>query len=378
MLTQAELHQLLRELSDASVLSVYVDLRAEDPAMRHAWRPTLLAAVRQTRGAIADEADRAAVDRAAALVDEMLSGSDDLHRSPGWVAFVTADGVHHQSGLPVHPGTSAVWRRGPHVGPYLRALKQHRPVIVAMVESRSARLYRYAQRQLELLEEHSTSLDEAGGAERITGPATRAGAAPVARGAVGTDAAQRRRTAAFQRMIVTVADRIVHLASDDAWVLVGGTPSWAPQAAAALPPAFTNRTLVSATLDHDATDADIALEAKRAASQLRATWGTATVEQLVEQANGQARAAVGTDAVRRSLEAHAVDLLVLSPGFTREGGAESEDLLRLALAQGADVEVLSEPAGSHLDRAAGGIAARLRFRVPELGREAEESGAEAG
>jgi hypothetical protein len=75
-------------------------------------------------------------------------------------------------------------------------------------------------------------------------------------------------------------------------------------------------------------------------------------------------------------------VLLLSPEFVRTHEETAEALVRAALATGADVEVPSGSAAERLDRAAAGIAARLRFAVeaPEgsrVGVAAAEHGAAA-
>ncbi|HEU4631107.1 MAG TPA: hypothetical protein VFS08_15250 [Gemmatimonadaceae bacterium] len=367
MLTPRELHRLLDELAHRRVLSVYLDTRVTDPAMRDAWRPTLQAGLREARARITDAAERAHFDRAAASLHDPFPAPGGLWGAPGWVAFVTAEGRRYVAELPVRPTTLVAWRDGPVIAPYLRALKQHRPVIVGLVDSRSARLHRYAQGELELVEELSVPREEPAGVERLTGPAASAISAPVARGAVGTDVAQRRRRAAFERLAASLATRIGQLAGTAGWVLIGGTPEWARLAGAALPRHLDGRALVSATLDHDAPADEIARAAKRAATQLRGEHGRRLLGQLLDRAGGHGRAAVGVPAVQRALRTHAVDLLLLSPGFIHAHERDAEDLVRAALAGGADVEVPSGHAAEQLDRVTDGIAARLRFAIEEPG-----------
>jgi hypothetical protein len=365
MLTPSELHQLLRELADTRVLSVYLDTRVTDPAMRNAWRPALLAELRAARALITDAAEREQFDRAAALLDDAFPAPGGLWGAPGWVAFVTAEGRRYVADLPVQPATLVAWRDGPVVSPYLRALKQHRPVAVALVESRSARVFRYAQGELEMVEELWVPLEEQSGAERLTAPATRGTSSPAARGAVGIDVAQRRRRAAFQRLANLLAARLAQIAGETGWVLIGGTPEWAGLAGAAMPRQLDGRVLVQATLDHDAPAHEVAGAARRAASALRGAQGRMLVEQLLDDGGGYGRAAVGVPAVQRALRANAVDLLLLSPDFIRAHERDAEELVRAALAGGADVEVPSGTAAQRLDRAATGLAARLRFAIDE-------------
>ena len=70
-------------------------------------------------------------------------------------------------------------------------------------------------------------------------------------------------------------------------------------------------------------------------------------------------------AVQRALRAQAVDVLLLSPEYVRAHERDAEELVRAALASGADVEVPSGSAAERLDEAATGIAARLRFAIEE-------------
>jgi hypothetical protein len=361
MLTNAELQGLQRELADHNVLSVYLDTGFTDPAMREAWRPALQTVLRDARAQISDDNDRAEFDRAAALLRDPEPSPGGTWGAPGWVAFVVADGVRYANDLQVAPGTLAVWRRGPMIAPYLRALKQLRPVLVALVESGRARLFRYATGTLGGLGELSAPGQEAPRAGRPTAPSVIGASAPAPRGATGSDFASRRQDAAFDRLVATLGQRLAQLEGGEGWVLIGGTPEWAQLAGEALLPQFAGRILVSATLDHDASDTEIIAAAKRAATELRATQGVALVDQLIEQAGAQARATVGIPATQRALRANAVDLLLVTPNFISAHEREVEDFVRASMASGGDVEVPSGEAAEHLDQAGGGIAARLRF-----------------
>ncbi|MGQ0646785.1 MAG: hypothetical protein ACT4P7_04390 [Gemmatimonadaceae bacterium] len=72
MLTSLELHTFMRDYASIKVLSVYVDARVTDPAMRHAWRPTLNAALRAARAELDDERALDEFDRSAAFLDQPL------------------------------------------------------------------------------------------------------------------------------------------------------------------------------------------------------------------------------------------------------------------------------------------------------------------
>lgn len=160
MLTPSRLNELVRELGTTRVLTVYHGARVTDPAMRHSWRAELAAALQPVRNAIVRDDERAEFDRVAAFLDDPWPPIDGVWGMPGWAAFLTTEGPVYAGALPVEPPTFAAWRDGPVITPYLRALKQHRPVIVALVDSRSASLYRYAEGSLTALPELALSVPE--------------------------------------------------------------------------------------------------------------------------------------------------------------------------------------------------------------------------
>jgi hypothetical protein len=365
VLTLTELRRLVRDLADTKVLSIYLGTGHTDPAMHHAWASTLAAGLREARGRISNDQEREDFDRASKLLGEGLGASDRIRSVPGWVAFVTAEERRYLGELPVRPSNLVVWRDGPVVAPYLRMLNQDQPVIVALVESRSARIYQYSSRHVEALDTFSAPPEEPSGAERITAPATSSARIPAARGAVSEDEEQRRRHGVFQRLAASLSERIAQLAGDTNWVLIGGTPEWARRAGKALPRNLSDRVLISTALDHRASTDDIAQAAEHAATELRGALGRESIDQLVEEAGGFGRAAANIPAVQRALRARAVDVLLLSPEFIRVHEADAENMVRAALDTGADVQVQSGIAAERLDQAASGIAARLRFAIDE-------------
>lgn len=372
MLTMHELSGLIRDLATTPVLSVYLDVRVTDPAMRHAWRQELLNALRTARAEISRPEELERFDRAAALLDKPLPESGAGWSAPGWVAFLTADGPRYVSDLPVRVPTRVAWRNGPVVSPYLRVLKQHVPVAIAVVDSQSARIFRYAKGRLMAVEPLHVPKDETHGPSESPSSDRRGKSMPAARGAVSTEAVQRRREVEFVRLAGTLASRLSEIAGDDGWVLIGGTTHWARLAAGALPSALTARTMVSPALDHDAPEDVISAAATEAASALRADKGRAVIGRLLEHAGPMGRGAAGVPATQRALRARAVDLLLISPSFVELHEPDAESMVRAALEQGSDVEVLSGEQGAYLDRTADGIAARLRFAIDAAPVMAEE------
>jgi hypothetical protein len=331
--------------------------------MRHSWRAALGAALQPVRSGITDEAERAEFDRAAAYLDDPWPPIEGVWGMKGWAAFLTPEGARYAGSLPVQPPTLAAWRYAPVITPYLRAFKQHRPVIIVLVDSRSARFYKYALGELQELPDLTLSVPdiEPGAPER---PQPKGGPShPGPRGSLDTESLQRRKEKNFVRMATTLASRAVELAGDDGWILIGGTPEWARHAGDAIPASHASRVMVSTTLDHNAHDNDIAETAKHAASELRSRRGHELVERILERSGDGGRGASGVPRVQRALQAGAVDLLVLSPHFLNRTDIDVEELVRAALARGADIEVLSGSAATELDERSDGVAARLRFPI---------------
>lgn len=188
-------------------------------------------------------------------------------------------------------------------------------------------------------------------------------AVPAARSATGTERVRRRQDAAFDRLASALADRLAELAGDDAWIVLGGMWEKARHAAEALPKPLADRTTVANGLGNGAAARDIIEAAKHGATTLRAAHGQALLDVLFERAGAPRPAARGVPEVQRALLADAVDLLLLSPTFVYGDTKEAESIVRSAIVQGAQIEVLSGDAAARLDREAHGVGARLRFAL---------------
>lgn len=359
MLTMTQVRTLVRELSATKVLSVYLDTRVTDPAMRDAWRPALAGALRELGSTLSGD-DHEEFRLAAARLEDAALPASGAWGAPGWMALATANGVRFADDLPTRTPTLAVWREGPVIAPYLRVMKQHHPVIVALVDSRSATLFRYAWGRLDALSDMHISVDALDTGEPPRHE-LRGKSIPSPRSSTGTERAARRRMTSFRRLCAILGDHLTELAADGSWILIGGTPAWSRYAASALPPHLAARTHASQTLGFNATDEEIATAAKHAGSALRATRGSALLGTMLERAGAEGLAVRGVPATQRALRTSAVDLLVLSPAFLFTDADEAETSVRSALEQGARVEVLSGEAAEKLDREAGGIAGQLRY-----------------
>lgn len=368
MLTYTQLIHLERALRDTRVLSVYLHGAAEDPAARLAWRTDLDRSLRDLRRWLAGSPheERASFERSVVTLEAMLAPFAAGLPSPGWAGFVTEGAVRDAEQLPVPMPTVAIWSTGMCVAPYIRALKVTRPVIVALVDSRVARIYRYRLGELEPLatiHAHAT-ID----APAHMGDAPRQGFHPGVHGEMAHDAAQRARAAGTDRLLREAEVVVARHAALDEGIVIGGASRVAARLRSALAKSVSDRVLQLESLHADATDAEITDAASTAAAALRDAADLRHVSEIIG-GDGE-HSTLGPAATCRALERRSVRELYITPRFLEDHMAEAEEAVRQALHQGAVVEQLARAAAATLDEH-GGLGARLRYRVPE---EPTESG----
>ena len=306
--------------------------------------------------------EREAFARSVALLRERLAPTPGALGAPGWAAFVTQGEVRHASALNVSVPFLVTWETGARVAPYVCALTQQGHVVVAIVDTREARLFRYRAGALEKADTLR--------AQAVVGPTYHMGDAPRdrfhpgTRGTTGTDAAERALRAGTDRMLAELAERLKDIAGKDGWVVIGGTPQAAIAAEAALPPALAPRALRVPTLDVRASDAEIRDRAEEAVAALRQSRQVALVAEVLERYGADGLGAAGTQATWRALDARTVQELLLTGRYVKEHAEEAETAVHAAFDQGALVEALAGAAAERLDRDGAGIAARLRFLLP--------------
>ena len=361
MIQASELFTLARDLAHYKVLSVYIDNRVVDPSKRHTWRADIASRLRDTRRTIADAAERAQFDRAAAFLKEAVPQPGGMWAAPGWVAFVTERRVVVIGELPGRVETLVAWQHGVVITPCLRAIKHESPVFVALVHSRSARLYRYVHGALESLETMQAPAFENRLRQRGIRSARGGRGFPAPRGALKTEVAHERQLTRSRRLATAVAARLTLLAGSDGCIVVSGPPQQTRFVFDALPRHLQGRAVISSELDRTATDDAIVRRAKQAAREWRSRRGRLLVSRMHTH-SGQ-RNVAGVPALQRALYLKAVDLLVMSPRFLHLERVRAEQLLHAAMEQGAGVEVLSGDAGALLDSVADGVGARVRFPI---------------
>jgi release factor family 10 len=362
MLTREALTSLLQSLEGRHVLSVYIDGRAPDPAGRRGWRAGLTKSLTALRHTLANgkPAELAEFDRCEARLRTLVDPKPGALRAQGWVAFVTEDTVALAEDLPVAMPNVARWTMGPWVSPYIRAQKELRAVILAVVDARSARTFRYAEGAL-------TPLIRIHAHARIDEP-SHMGAAPRAsfhtgtRGATASEVVERSRQEATHHMLRELVDHILQLAASDSWILIGGMPNTADLAMAMLPQNVHARTGRVARLNQLTPPAELRRAASAGARKLRRALDDQIVDAVISQASGHGRGAIGESATRHALWSDAVHVLLLTTRFLAERPDATEEMTRRALASGASVEIVAGEAADRLDNA-GGIGGALRFHA---------------
>jgi hypothetical protein len=363
MRTYSQLTDLHRALRKSRVLSVYVDGTERDPANRHVWRARVTQSLDDLREWLrgSGHAERSEFEQCVALLGSRLRHFAGSLRAPGWVAFITADGVSEATPLPVPVRTHAVWSTGISMSPYVRALKEARPVVVVLTDSASARLYRYHFGQLALVESMHAHAEVAEPSHM--GNAARPGFHSGTRGTTGSDQAQRSRLQATDRMLRDAAVRAATLADGDSWILVGGNPEVSRRLMSKLPAATLGRAKQVESFDIHSSDAEIIREARAGASMLRDAADMARIREIADGVTDTGLGTLGAERTRCALERKRVRALYFTHRFLDEHPAETEDAVRAAADQGAMAEEVSGSAAAELDRH-GGMAASLRYRVP--------------
>jgi hypothetical protein len=361
MLSHADLVTLEKQLRDKMVLSIYVNGDFADVAVRDQWRTELRNKLDDIEESLREashterEGFGAARRIAEAQVDRYRSGDG----TPGWIAFVSEDAVHHAAAAPVQVPTSATWSLGANVAPAIRVLKEADPVLVVVTDKTNARIHRYAGRTIELVDsfEWSPKIDQASHTSKMHPHGFNSGT----RGETGTDAAQREEANATSLMLGDAAVRLQKLAMEGGWVLIGGIHVIATDLHGRLDKRLTNRSAVIPLDVHDG-DARLSAAAREHVSKLREADDLRRVEEVISANAEGSTGAVGMKEIDGALVNGQVHELFMTSKFETEQPDEAVAAIRRAFDGSATVEHVSGKAAERLD-ATGGIAARLRFVI---------------
>jgi hypothetical protein len=359
MLAADQLAELYRSHRNEKLLSVYLDTDQSDFAERAKWRLALKNQAAAQRE-VADDID--GFDRALAHLEEVLSPDDARFLSGrGWVGFATPDRCVYAEALPVPMPNLVRWETGLRVAPYTRALKQSRPVIAALIDSRRARLMHYQEGAL--TESGRLHADTYLGDLTDVNVAKRATSYSGTRGKTGTDAAQRFLDVERDRLVGRVADEIRAAAGGRGLVVVGGAMRTVDALFNELSDLGADRRRKVAGLSFDLTDAEIRAKVEAVASEISAADGQRVLERLLEGRGPNGDACLGDEDTERALREMRVATLVVTEELRRSRPDRVDHLEGAAWEQGAEVVELSRDAGARLDEEARGVGALLRYRV---------------
>jgi hypothetical protein len=336
----------LHELQDAElarratkVLSVYLDGSSPDALHRTAWRRDLDRMVEEVRHALrrATDDERDAFERCVDQLRDSLEGRPEELGTPGWVGFFTADGNPLVEELPVPMPKLVAWNDGMRIAPYLQALKQHRPVYVAIADLHRVRLYAYAERRLTRLMTLHGPMHLAGGEHGPIDPHT-----------------------VTELMLQQAARRLAVLAHGDEWILVGGIPDAAIELLSLLPPRLRAHARRPAGLSGHPTTDEVCDTTAHVVTEAIRRRDIELLEAIVERQGPLGRGLLGLDRVREAMRAHAVLRIYLTGTFSRTHPAEVETLVREALATHVGIEFMCGVAASRLDELGAGVGALLK------------------
>jgi hypothetical protein len=366
MLGTDALVALVRESHDMVTLSVYIDGRVTDPAMKTRWRTELQNALDVARSGV-PTLEREAFLVCETRLEQALGQFDGAIGAPGFVAFVTPDQVRFAERVATPMPTIAFWTRGARVAPYVRALEHERPVVAVIAGTREARLYRWHTGTLSRLETvvaRDARVDgEIPDRSRDSGDS---GGFRGVRGATGADELKRLQDAELARLIADVVERVSEHAGNSGWVVIGGTKDVVPRLLTALPRALAERTLVHPGMGSKATLVAIREAVQDGAARLRHAREQRLVSELVERLHKSARATIGLGDTESALAHGAVEELLLTHGAWMAHPGEVERVISGTLMQGGLVEHVDGEAARTLDAEGGGIGALLRFPTPPV------------
>jgi peptide subunit release factor 1 (eRF1) len=340
---------------------VYIARDSSDPGSRGGWKLRFEGSLGAIRAGLEQDApgDLAAFDEASALVKAALEEFGRVLPHEGWSAFATAEELFHAEGLPFAPPDLVRWRQGIYTAPYVRALKSARPIVVAILDGWHARLLEYLDGRMSPARELSAdrwSVDtsDVHGSKRAT-------STTGMRGETRTEYAQRILDEKSKRLRRQVVDSIVHMIGENGGgVALCGTPKATAAVRKDLEEKLPGRVVEISEPSFDSTEAELAAGAATAASELTRARQARLLEICTQVPD---RASVGWKHTYRALAAGAVDTLLVARGLIESNPDDAERLVRLALAQGAEVEELGDEIGARLWPEAEGVAARLRFKL---------------
>jgi len=357
MLTRKDLAELSRSLEKETVLSVYLARENEDPGKGPEWLKRLEAALADLRSDLAGRTpvELPAFDAATDWVMSRLGGFGRLLPHEGWCAMATAERVWLAEALPFKPRELVRWRQGATIAPYVRALKVGRPAVLAVLRSLHADVYRYDAGELDPVLKLYSAWPPAEAGD--LGMSKRASRASGMRGITRSDYVQRSRDENVRRHRKDLEEALRRMAGDDGVVVLGGTRKAVSAVHKDLEDVFPGRIAEAPEVAFDTPTDELLAQVRSAASRLTQERQERFLEDCADRGHGCA----GWNETYRALAAGAVDHVLLARDLVESAPDDAERLVRLALAQGAEVEEVGGLLGERIAHERGGVVSRLRF-----------------
>jgi hypothetical protein len=363
-MTYEELVELRRRLDGAHILSAYLPGAAQDPALRAESQTLLEAGLSRIRHTLTDatRVERETFLAASEHVVRALGIDARPRNGTGIAVFAAADGVRHLGPLLAPAPTVVEWRDGVVVSPYLASLSRKREVVLAVIDSRAAKIVSCRNGTVEPLESFAAEIREE--PPLHMGDSARVPWHSGVHGVTGTDETQRRELAAFERMLNQLLQRLTAVSGSDALVVVGGMPESVHRLTADLPKALADRYEAVSGLTTLSSESDMLAAVNAAADALNRRRERRLVVSLLDRGHAGGRASLGYFRTHLALEERAASTLLLSRRFVERRLGRAEKLVRLAMDGGARAEVIGGEAGQRLDDESEGVAAELRYALP--------------
>ncbi|HKK93737.1 MAG TPA: hypothetical protein VJ925_09890 [Longimicrobiales bacterium] len=360
MLTHDRLSDLYENARSRHVLSVYIDGEQRDPAERRVWRTRLERALSECRSNVESNgrAELSDFDTARDRLMERLRDYSNFMPERGWVGFATTDDVVYADTVPVPMPDLVVWEEGLRVAPYVRALKQERPVVLALADRHHAKVLVYREGDIEEVEEFTAGaeIDDLSDTQTARRSAERSGTRGNA-----TDDAQRQVELKAEALLDRTVGRVAELAGAHGLVVIGGTRETGKRLLHTLPNGLETRTMEVGSLHLDMSRAELKTHAEGAASEITQRLQDELVDRVLDQARSGGKGVLGDEDTAAALLERKVDTLVLTRNFLSEHPDRSDHMVGTAFEQRADVEEVSGPGAERLDEEAGGVGALLRW-----------------
>lgn len=366
MLSLSQLTDLFQQHHDSNVLSVYIDADQHDPAQRDVWRVKLRHGLDAAAKAIADapHAERTAFSAAREAIEAAVDEAASESFLPGkaWVGFANAEGVIHAEQLEAPMPDLVRWEPGPHIAPYIRTLKQSRPVLAVVLDRREASLYRYQFHELEQLEQlHADTFIGDLSEIEISKRATHT---TGVRGKTGTDAAKSVLDNSAHKLVNRIVEELRDEEADEAPLVIGGTREQIAALRKALPGDLDDHLIEDPSLHDNLSRAQLSTRLEQAASEFSDRRLGRLLDEAIEQAMARGDACLGQQDTERALREQRVRALLLSTGLQQRDPDLADRLVTEALTDnGATVHLLPRQNGDRLDREGEGIGALLHYRI---------------